>query len=512
MRAALKAAALKKRAAIEYATTEANTIATGILTAPEWYLTATGGGVVTARLATELEGGDGATIYAVNPSRDATPSGYWSRQHYVVAPTGATQLVLTGEFRRIVGDSSSEKFALAFANQGQTAWVGSQQLVTLTDSWQTVSLTVSVTAGTVYRATLICHDAFLAVLNSRCLMRNLRVYPNGASGVFASSWYRLRTVRGDTRGGDNNASLGRPTHNPQAWIGARTKAASWVAEVSSSLYSTYATQSHGSQNINTTHTVLTLAANDTPKQFAGSGVSERKDLRIHAGLAVDSAGVKASSVLALYLPQSAGVPKVIPAKARKVFVIGDSIAAGWTTTLPQRDSWGAILRDSYNVELCLEAWGSRELADDEVLAATSSYASTGFAQVAARAAAFGATDIILALGVNDWLNATLTKTAYGTKLASYASALHSANPSAAIWALTPLSLGASYSAPNVNGDTLADFRTQATSALTGSPSVTVLDGATIFPGSGAELNADAIHPNDAGHETIADNIAAEIGL
>lgn len=512
MRAALKAAALKKRAAIEYATTEANTIATGILTAPEWYLTATGGGVVTARLATELEGGDGATIYAVNPSRDATPSGYWSRQHYVVAPTGATQLVLTGEFRRIVGDSSTEKFALAFANQGQTAWVGSQQLVTLTDSWQTVSLTVSVTAGTVYRATLICHDAFGAVLNSRCLMRNLRVYPNGASGVFSSSWYRLRTVRGDTRGVDNDATLGRPSHNPQAWIGARTRASSWVAELSSALYSSYPTQSKGTSSVNTTHTEHVLAAVNTPKQFSGSGDGSLKTLRVHAGLAADVSGVKASSVLALYLPQSAGLPRAVRAGGRRLFVVGDSIAAGWTTTLAPRDSWGAILRDSYGVELCLEAWGSRELADDEVLAATSSYASTGFAQVAARAAAFGATDIILALGVNDWLNATLTKTAYGTKLASYASALHSANPSAAIWVLTPLSVGAGYSGPNVNGDTLADFRTQATSALASSPGVTVLDGALIFPGSGAELNADAIHPNDTGHETIADNIAAEIGL
>ena len=149
------------------------------------------------------------------PSRDATPSGYWSRQHYVVAPTGATQLVLTGEFRRIVGDSSTEKFALAFANQGQTAWVGNQ-LVTLTDSWQTVSLTVSVTAGTVYRATLICHDAFLAVLNSRCLMRNLRVYPNGASGVFASSWYRLRTVEGTRVEGQQR--LPRASHTQSAGL------------------------------------------------------------------------------------------------------------------------------------------------------------------------------------------------------------------------------------------------------------------------------------------------------
>ena len=74
---------------------------------------------------------------------------------------------------------------------------------------------------------------------------------------------------------------------------------------------------------------------------------------------------------------------------------------------------------------------------------------------------FGATDIILALRVNDWLNATLTKQRTARSSRFYASALHSANLSAAIWALTP-PVPRGFVAPNVNGDTLADFRTQAT--------------------------------------------------
>ena len=67
-----------------------------------------------------------------------------------------------------------------------------------------------------------------------------------------------------------------------------------------------------------------------------------------------------------------------------------------------------------------------------------------------RGRGFWTTDIILALGVNDWLNATLTKTAYGTKLAKpEQTRAPQSGP------LTPCPLGLRIQRPNVNGDTLA---------------------------------------------------------
>ena len=308
MRAALKAAALKKRAAIEYATTEANTIATGfsqrrvVFDRDRWRRRDCASRYRARRRGRrhDLRGQPFARRNAIGllvaPAlRGGSHGGYTARADRRI-PQDCGRFV-DREVCSCVREPGANGVGRITAARHADGLVADRFPDSLRD-----------------RRDCLQGDSDLsrrlpgAVLNSRLSHAESEVYPNGASGCFLVVVPPAHGPR-DTRGVDNDATLGRPSHNPasvdqgaHACFVVGSRAFLGALQLVSD-----AVQGH-EQRQHDAHTEHALSAVNTPNQFSGSGDGSLKTLRVHAGLAADVSGVKASSVLALYLPQSAGLP------------------------------------------------------------------------------------------------------------------------------------------------------------------------------------------------------------
>lgn len=502
---------------------EANTLVSSNLSLPEWgydVLLSGPGSKATARLATTAEGGNELNEYIINA--DLARAGDWYVSQQLACPSGTTGIKISCEIKRVSGDSSGNAFALAFLNQALSAWLGTpdHQTITPTASWAAHEFTATASlSGVVLHPVLIAHTAFGRVGSTRVLVRKLKVTPIGASGVFSSSYYRLGAagnLRGDTYSGEPDTTSKRQRHSAQARYELKTTATAWGVDLRASIYPQYPDQAKAL--VTADHVVKSqpaVTAKNVPAITTGTLSAGTKKLRVFSPLSAYDpptlTEIQNGEVRAVFLDDPK--PKLLGRPSRRAYLIGDSITSGWTATIPQQDAWASILRDSYGLDVSVDGVGSRKLKQIELEAGTTAYPSTSWGHFAARAAEWGATDVVVALGVNDWglYGATVTYTAaqYGAALAAFAAAIHAALPSALVWVVSPL-LTTLEGTTNTNGETLANFRTAADSALSSLAYATHVDGSTLVTLAG--LTGDGVHPNDTGHETIADNLAAELGL
>lgn len=518
----LKSAACSARS-LAPATVEANTLVASDLSLPEWSYTdeilGIGGVAVSARLATASEGGNEVDEYIINPS--LTNALDWYYGNFIHVPAGATGITISCEIKRVTGDVSGNTFALAMLNEAASAWWGTPNntQMTPTASWAAHSHTVTAAvAGVRLHAILIAHSAFGRSGATRALVRKVKVTPVGASGVFSGTYYRIGAagnLRGDTRSGEIDTTGKRQRQDAQARYELQTTATKWGAEVRASIYPQYSTQAKALVTVDSVNVSQpAVTAKTLPAITTGTMAAGKKKFRAFAPLAAyDPTRVELQhgELRAIYLDDPK--PMLLRRPSRRLYLLGDSITAGWSATVPQYDSWASILRDSYHVDVCVDGVGSRQLKDLELQSATPGFAETGWAHHAARAASWGATDVIVALGVNDWglagATVTYTATQYGAALAALAAEIHAQLPNARVWIASPTVTNQELVA-NTNAETLDDFRSAAEAAISPLAYATAINGLDLCGPAG--IGGDGVHPTNAGHEEIADAYAVAMGL
>lgn len=203
--------------------------------------------------------------------------------------------------------------------------------------------------------------------------------------------------------------------------------------------------------------------------------------------------------------------RTVTAPTRRFVEYGDSIPSGSFATPNAQLSWTGRTRLTYPGRLSLEAWGGRRFNDD-VTGVNGGLANLDAltARIVALATQGGAvttTDIWISIGVNDYLNGTMTAAAFATQMASLFDKIHAALPGARAFGQSLLITGQESTV--INGETPPTFRTAMVTACTGRAWVTPIVGPNLMAVGG--LDADGIHPTTAGHAAIADGSGAFAG-
>jgi lysophospholipase L1-like esterase len=203
-----------------------------------------------------------------------------------------------------------------------------------------------------------------------------------------------------------------------------------------------------------------------------------------------------------------------PTSAKRIAIYGDSIAEG-ALAVPNSSGWSQILRRTYagTKRIAQEGWGGRALWDDS----GSGSGQYGFATPALLAARlqgllFDATTqrlVIDTMGFNDWSPgfAHWNAASFGTACANLYDAIHSADASISVLAVSPIVTG-NEAATNTFSQTIAQYRAAKLAATTGRSWVTYVDGLTLV--SAVNISGDGIHPTTTGQAEFATNIQASI--
>lgn len=199
---------------------------------------------------------------------------------------------------------------------------------------------------------------------------------------------------------------------------------------------------------------------------------------------------------------NAAMTQVNLTPTNRIAVYGDSIAVGAYADPVHEDAWAIQVRRAYSPDsVVIEAQGNRSLHDD---CNTAGLRAAFVAKIVALAPA----RIWLAIGTNDYGLNKWSAASFGTAYAALLDDLHTALPSATIWAQTPL-LRTTETA-NGSGSTLGDYRTQITTAVsTRTAYCTLVDGTAIM--TTASLT-DGVHPSSAGHTLYADAVMTALGI
>jgi lysophospholipase L1-like esterase len=239
---------------------------------------------------------------------------------------------------------------------------------------------------------------------------------------------------------------------------------------------------------------------DTYSMPDGATVKTLRPVTIRSGGWDNAASVlagtpKGTFLRAVYVDQRANVLFRPNVAAQKLYVLGDSIAAGVGATIPMFQGWIARMRRRYPGAVVVDAYSGRTFKTDADTAAK----RLALAQWIAQA---NPTDVYLALGINDYVAAAWTAAAFGTAYASFLDNLHTAAPNARIFCQSPIAHTAGTGeGANGLGDTMAAFATQISNGATDAARVHFcyfVDGkGAQFPTSG-DL-ADGTHPNNLGH-------------
>lgn len=210
-----------------------------------------------------------------------------------------------------------------------------------------------------------------------------------------------------------------------------------------------------------------------------------------------AATLRGTFLKSIYL--SGGVTTQVTASISPMVVYGDSIAVGDGSDTPAKEAWTMIVRQSH--PLIVEAWGYRSLNTDCADAAARSAFAT-------KLATYNPARVWLAIGLNDYILETMNAANFETAYADLLDKLHTAIPSAVIYAQTMLPKTAG--GANALGSTLANYRTAIANAQsTRSAYCNLVDGTTLL--TAENLAADGTHPNTVGHAEIAEGVSGVLG-
>lgn len=201
---------------------------------------------------------------------------------------------------------------------------------------------------------------------------------------------------------------------------------------------------------------------------------------------------------------NAASTKLSPAQTPTILVYGDSISVGDGADYAALECWVQLVRNDYTGAIKDEAWGSRSLHQDTSTAAKLSAFVSHIVEIAP--------DIIwLSIGTNDFGLNKQSAADFEIAYAALLDAVHTALPSAAIYAQTP-TIHLDEAFVNAFGDVIADYRTAIANAQSTRAGWCVLVDGT---GAGWPLPADlddSIHPNTAGHAKMATEVKSILGI
>lgn len=223
--------------------------------------------------------------------------------------------------------------------------------------------------------------------------------------------------------------------------------------------------------------------------------------------------VSTAAINAIYV-EGTDIKIVLPTTStRRLVVYGDSIASGKGAAQWAAGGLAALLRRSYPGSVCVEAWGSRSLAEDCGTAASPALDSAAkriiFANIMA---AWNPTDIASFIGTNDYGGSYWSAATFGTVYGSMLDDIHAKLPHARVYAWTPFKRASEVA--NGLGDTLGAYRTALNALAAARASwLTVVDGSGIPAAATTGVNAamfDTVHPNENGHALIFESVRANI--
>jgi hypothetical protein len=194
------------------------------------------------------------------------------------------------------------------------------------------------------------------------------------------------------------------------------------------------------------------------------------------------------------------ITRTTPSTTGRVLVYADSIGNGYNGSPLSSKGWVQQVRISkYPLSVCCAGSGYEgmlHLGSD----------ATQRALTVARVVAFNPAKLWLAVGVNDWNFLWMTAPAFQTAYAALLDDLHTALPSLAVFACSPIIKSTEAANPSY---TLGDFRTATSAACVGRAWATYVDGNAIM--LVGDL-ADGLHPANAGHDKYAAAAIAAMGL
>lgn len=418
--------------------------------------------------------------------------------HWFTPPPGCTSVTLSVT----ASEATSKAIRLALINVSVVEITGSN--CALTTVAQTFSQTVTgLVAGTTYGVSLETNNTGQLAVP---LISSVRAVPNGTlTGTFAASFTRLG-VEPSWFGGTNTgcsweSALGGQflKHNTFADVSFWTDAARFVVE------------SWGNTGGGTSCNIATLvngngygigalvpgpgAAYD---DFVLPPSSSGQIITVRGGV-WQSAAPTGNFLRAIYLPSTSQFQLQQSVANQRCIVFGDSIGLGGTTTAPHFQCWTAHLKRRYPGQVMVDCYNGRQLFTDGNTAALR-------AAFVLKMAQNQPVDVWMALGVNDYINATWTAAAFGTGYAATVDAIHAVCPGTRVWCQSPINK--TTEGVNGVGSTLPNYRTQIQTIATDPtrvPWCNFVDGTgSRFP-LVADL-ADGIHPNTLGHLKYGDAV------
>ena len=196
----------------------------------------------------------------------------------------------------------------------------------------------------------------------------------------------------------------------------------------------------------------------------------------------------------------AAITQTFPAVTSRVLFLDDSIGVGGNANMPTQYSYKARLRKVTTDSIVSYGWGFNTFAS---IAGDSTKRTALMAIITAA----NPTRIVDTLGTNDYALVETSPTTMATNKGALYDAIHTALPSATIFAVKPI-LRNDEGVPNSAGFTIGDYRTALNAVTTGRSFVTLVDGSAFMPNS---ATADGIHPNNYGHLLWAQGVDNYLG-
>jgi lysophospholipase L1-like esterase len=190
--------------------------------------------------------------------------------------------------------------------------------------------------------------------------------------------------------------------------------------------------------------------------------------------------------------------RIEPAAARPRWLVhGDSITEGWWSTRPAH-AWPAAV--------------GRLLGLDTVNLGYAG-AARGEPATAQQLATLPADALTLAFGTNCWGSTPFTPPLLRETVRTHLALVRRGHPRTPLLVLSPVLRPDAEHTPNLLGATLAELRAAMEDAVrqeraAGDPRLALLPGYGLL---GPEHLVDGLHPNDAGHATLADAVATALG-
>ncbi len=395
------------------------------------------------------------------------------------APPGATSATFTFRGKTTTGTAT--------VRGGINTSNGSESGVTehtLTTTAATFSQTVAVTAGSQYWV----HFERNGTSDTAIVGRPTLTFA-GASGVFAADYVRLDfnpktlSANAETRLTQADALRWGCRISPNAEFVLWTNATSAVLE---------AIVSEADSALNR-QSDIQVFENDRLVALVGSGTASGvikyaeltlssgwKRLTIRNSEGVTGAGFDASfHMRALYIPASAGYTR-LSEPDRRLVIIGDSIISGYDSeiqdTIPNSGVSACLLAKYPGIGTSYAKQGARLNDITGAAAVRAAYVQ--------RWLSAPASDVVIALGVNDYGQSTVSAANFATQYGELLDEIHIRAPGARVWCVTPIPK--TVETANSLGSTLPDYRAAIVTAVSSRTSyASVIDGTAIV--SAADL-------------------------